>query len=391
MELGATGTIVVMICMMWDVNAATGRYLSTDFIVSDIKGNLMHCTARGNIAHNFLRLKEGAIYSVKNFSVQLNKEKFRVMRYANFMLKFDDRLYRSSTSSTLIVNDEKIPMLNGVELTKEMLPANNTTPKAGTLENFLMIDKVRTKKGWNYPSYGGEKCKKGNISQKVGQLWCDSCESLVEYLVIRLELEISDDTAEVVVVMFDETTTSLVKCSTGSIVCSEGRVVTPEIVEGTASSGMVAAKADSKAPVLGTLSTVPSVATPSKPKEVQDSDAEESFVTKSQPKGGDVGCSSDMRKRKRLGVSSLSLAEQGMNSGNNHDNRPSLSNILHTSDMIHSNIIIRRDGNIQSFCGLKLSDIGTPNIGLGTSLAPAKWGTYLKRKALVDTPNPPFP
>nr|GEY10893.1 hypothetical protein [Tanacetum cinerariifolium] len=35
LELGVTGLIVVMICRMWDVNTSTGRYLSTDFIVSD--------------------------------------------------------------------------------------------------------------------------------------------------------------------------------------------------------------------------------------------------------------------------------------------------------------------------------------------------------------------
>ncbi|GJU68228.1 integrase, catalytic region, zinc finger, CCHC-type containing protein [Tanacetum coccineum] len=315
-----------MICRMWDVHAATGRYLSTDLIVSDTKGDLMHCNARGNIAHNFLRLKEWAIYSVKNFTVVPNKDEFCVMRFTDLMLEFDgkttvqksfvksddvaryvtnvgrttqtrigsktldfylancsffpilymgqqirvtlwgglgdmliqkrtrhvglyplvitavlvklynNRLYLSSTSSTLIIDDEKIPVLkqlktndSGVELTKEIMPANNTAPKAGTLENVLMwarnqkydvkIDKVRIKKGWNYPSCGGEKCKKGNLDRKEGHFWCDSCNILVEYHVMRykLELEISDDTTEVVVVMFDETATSLLGCSASSI------------------------------------------------------------------------------------------------------------------------------------------------------------------------------
>ncbi|GJR51293.1 ATP-dependent DNA helicase PIF1-like protein, partial [Tanacetum coccineum] len=53
---------------------------------------------------------------------------------------------------------------------------------------------------------------------------------------------------------------------------------------------------------------------------------------------------------------------------NNHADRPSLSNILHTSVMIHSDTIIRRDGTVQSFCGLKLSDIGK------------KWTTKKARK-----------
>nr|GFA69450.1 hypothetical protein [Tanacetum cinerariifolium] len=36
-ELGLTGTFVVMVCRMWDVNAMTGCYLSTDFVLSDAK------------------------------------------------------------------------------------------------------------------------------------------------------------------------------------------------------------------------------------------------------------------------------------------------------------------------------------------------------------------
>ncbi|GJY79423.1 putative reverse transcriptase domain-containing protein [Tanacetum coccineum] len=216
-------------------------------VLKDIfNGNLMHCTTRGNIAHNFLWLKEGAIYSVKNFNVQSNKDEFRVMRFADFMLEFDgettvrkafvktdsfilypfqlveidaleptnnkylidvagyvtnvgrstqqrtssktlyfylancrgqsirmtlwggfgdtliekrtrhvrmypvvltavmvklynNRIYLSGTSSTLIVDDEQIHVLkrlktddSGVDLTKEIILTDNTAPKAGT-------------------------------------------------------------------------------------------------------------------------------------------------------------------------------------------------------------------------------------------------------------------
>ncbi|GKC62436.1 reverse transcriptase domain-containing protein, partial [Tanacetum coccineum] len=287
-----------------------------------------------------MRLKEGVIYSVNNFTVLPNKDEFRVMRYADFMLEFDsdtivrksfvksdgftrypfqlveidtleptnkkylidlasyvtnvgrttekktgsktldfylancrgqqikvtlwgclsdmliekkthhvglypvvitamsvklyiNRLYLSSTSLTLIVDDEKIPVLkrlktddSGVEFTKEIMPTDNTTTKPETLENLLMwarnqkydsrtflcevkIDKVRKKKGWNYPLREGEKCKKGILDRKEGRFWCDSCNSSVEY--------------PVVVVMFDETVISLLKCSTSSILDSEGQ------------------------------------------------------------------------------------------------------------------------------------------------------------------------
>ena len=36
-DVGVIGIIVVMICRVWDANATTGRYLSTDFVVSDAR------------------------------------------------------------------------------------------------------------------------------------------------------------------------------------------------------------------------------------------------------------------------------------------------------------------------------------------------------------------
>ncbi|GJT79887.1 reverse transcriptase domain-containing protein [Tanacetum coccineum] len=88
LQVDVTG-IVVMICRKWDVNAVMGRYLSTDFVVSDAKGNAIHCTARSNVAHNFLRLKEGGIYSIKNFVVHHNKEEYRIPKNDSFMIEFD--------------------------------------------------------------------------------------------------------------------------------------------------------------------------------------------------------------------------------------------------------------------------------------------------------------
>ncbi|GKE33386.1 ATP-dependent DNA helicase PIF1-like protein, partial [Tanacetum coccineum] len=110
------------------------------------------------------------------------------------------RLYLSSTSSSLIIDDEKIPVLRRLK----------------------------------------------------------TDDSAVEYPVLRyrLELEISDDTAEVVVVLFDETATSLLKCSAAQW-------------------------------------------WPLKEK-LEDSDAKKSFIADSQPKGDDMGCSFDTRKKRRV-------------------------------------------------------------------------------------------
>nr|GEV82873.1 hypothetical protein [Tanacetum cinerariifolium] len=89
LEIGVTGFMIVMACRIWDVNATLGRYLSTDFVIYDSKGNIMHVTARANVAHNFLKLKEGGIYSVKNFLVHLNKDEFCFLMNAPFIVEFD--------------------------------------------------------------------------------------------------------------------------------------------------------------------------------------------------------------------------------------------------------------------------------------------------------------
>ena len=50
----------------------------------------------------------------------------------------------------------------------------------------VMIDNVRTRKGWNYPSCGGEKCRKG-ATRKGGKFWCDACEKPIDYPVLRYQ------------------------------------------------------------------------------------------------------------------------------------------------------------------------------------------------------------
>ncbi|GKF00098.1 hypothetical protein Tco_0023448 [Tanacetum coccineum] len=103
-----------------------------------------------------------------------------------------------------------------------------------------------------------------------GEFWCDSCDSIVDYPVLRYRR------------------------------CCEGG--------GGSNSDMVAAKADSKAPEVKSLNKSPLLSTPSKPtkekkhrrEKLEDSDAEESFVVDSHPEGDDVGCSSDTKKERRV-------------------------------------------------------------------------------------------
>ncbi|GKA62691.1 mediator of RNA polymerase II transcription subunit 34 isoform X2, partial [Tanacetum coccineum] len=89
LKVDSTGSIIVMVGRVWDVNTTTGRYLSTNSVVSNSKGNMIHCTAKATIAHNFLRLNEGGNFLIKNFVVLPNKDEFWVFRHDMFMLEFD--------------------------------------------------------------------------------------------------------------------------------------------------------------------------------------------------------------------------------------------------------------------------------------------------------------
>ncbi|GKB85977.1 hypothetical protein Tco_0958249 [Tanacetum coccineum] len=158
--------------------------------------------------------------------------------------------------SILIIDDKKIPMLwrlktddiSGLELTKEVLPVP-----------------CQSLKPWRTCLCG----------QEIGNMIA------VEYPILRyrLELEISDDTTEVVVVLFDETTRNT---HTDSRLQDEDE-----------HSGFPATLVN----IVGTSQTLE---LKSYTEKLEDTDAEESFVADSQPKGDDVGCSSYTRKKRRV-------------------------------------------------------------------------------------------
>ncbi|GKC38306.1 54S ribosomal protein L19, mitochondrial [Tanacetum coccineum] len=323
LKVDGTGSIIVMVGRVWDVNATTGRYLSMDFVVSDSKGNMIHCTTKATIAHKFLRLKEGGIFLIKNFVVLPNKDEFRVFRHDMFMLEFDgsttirkvsansvdvngyitnvgrttytksgskmldfylasqrgqslrvtlsggigdslikkktshvemcaivltlmtaktynNKLYLSSTSSTVIYDNDDISSLQELrsvtsllEPNKEMMMVDSSQPRERTIENLLlwarflknnvMIKDIRRKSRWNYPSCGEEKCRE-SVSRKAGKFLCETCNMIVDYPVLRLEVVVADDTEHTVVVMFNEIATKLFNCSADSLIEAEDEV-----------------------------------------------------------------------------------------------------------------------------------------------------------------------
>ncbi|GKC91734.1 RNA-directed DNA polymerase, eukaryota, partial [Tanacetum coccineum] len=208
---------------------------------------------------------------------------------------------------------------------------------SSTFNCKVRIDNVRTKKGWNYQSCGGPKCKKG-IERKAESLWCDSCNKPVEYPVLRfrLELNISDQTTSTVVVMFDDIETELVKCSADSIVQPEDenvigttlilelkshtcyehgtfesftcwRIVPEEAVEETAGSSNIDEKVPAKRKRMKTLAMHPSVSTPSKPAEdkkkkrveLEDSEEEIASAWNGAQENAKDGSGSEKKKKRR--------------------------------------------------------------------------------------------
>ncbi|GJX53191.1 reverse transcriptase domain-containing protein [Tanacetum coccineum] len=227
LQVDVTGTIVVMIGRMWDISAVTNRYLSTDFVVSDAKSNMVHCTPRANVAHNFLKLKERAIYSIKNFVVKPNKEEYHILKNDTFMLEFDGSttIIKAFVKAEVFVRypfqladfDSIEPTNNKYLIGNRTVFINSFSLQSSTFHCKVMIESMRTRKGWNFLSWGG------------GMLegWCGACNTLVDYPVLRyrLELVVSDDTAYIVFVLFDEPATTLISNDDGSLLAAIANIV----------------------------------------------------------------------------------------------------------------------------------------------------------------------
>ncbi|GJV20254.1 hypothetical protein Tco_1369274 [Tanacetum coccineum] len=97
--------------------------------------------------------------------------------------------------------------------------------------------------------------------------------------------------------------------------------------------------------------------------EFEDSDAEASFVADTQSGTTDGGTAVIAGSKTEVSYSAASMQTLGNNPTENH----SLANILHSSMMIQSNKIVRRDGRVQSYYGLRITGIPTSNPGADVS------------------------
>ncbi|GJU23410.1 DNA helicase PIF1, ATP-dependent [Tanacetum coccineum] len=191
LEVDGTGTIIVMIGRVWDVNAITGRYLSTYFVVSDSKVVIYD----NDDIPSLQELKAA------NSCVEPNKG----------LLVVDCSQRRERTIEKLLIW------------------ARNRKNDTVTFHYKVMIESIRTKNGWNYPSCGGGKCRK-SVTRQLEKFLCETCNKTVDYPVLRYRLEVvvADDTAHTVVVMFNEIATALLKYSDDSLIEAEDESVDDE-------------------------------------------------------------------------------------------------------------------------------------------------------------------
>ncbi|XP_071720456.1 replication protein A 70 kDa DNA-binding subunit E-like [Rutidosis leptorrhynchoides] len=88
LQLGQEAVVKVMICRTWDTHTVYDKYLSTDFIASDEKGNVIQLIAKNTVAHCFIpRLKDGSVYLLKNFEVVPNRETYCILKDNKFLIQ----------------------------------------------------------------------------------------------------------------------------------------------------------------------------------------------------------------------------------------------------------------------------------------------------------------
>ncbi|GKE09533.1 replication protein A 70 kDa DNA-binding subunit C-like protein [Tanacetum coccineum] len=252
LEVDVTGTIVMY-----------GLEIAVPFVMvvvntDSLQGNMIRCSAKSNIAHNFLRMKEGRIYAVKNFVVVPNKDEYRIFKQDMFMLEFDgETTVRKVSVDFRLVDLDQIEVTNSkylIDVAGYVTNVGRTTyTKSGskTLDFFLanqrgyslrvtlwgglgdvlvewktnhvsMCAVVLT--GMSVKDYNNKLYLSSSSSTVIyddddipciQELKADSRSLPIDYPVFRymLEVVVADDTASTVVVMFNDTAIELIKCS----------------------------------------------------------------------------------------------------------------------------------------------------------------------------------
>ncbi|GJQ97533.1 mitochondrial proton/calcium exchanger protein-like protein isoform X1 [Tanacetum coccineum] len=180
--LDLTRTIIVMLDKMWDVSAVIDRYLSMNFIVLDGKGNMIHYSVKETMSHNFLRLKEGSIYSVKKFAVKPNKEEYHILKNDAYMLEFDGSttIRKASVKADGFIIDSRgvVPTKKAGDAKKAIQEMaeysqkwHNGTSRGRSTKNFDGLAAIQAQL-----NNLGREIKKVNEKVYTAQVGCEQCK-----------------------------------------------------------------------------------------------------------------------------------------------------------------------------------------------------------------------
>ncbi|GKE26251.1 hypothetical protein Tco_1441635 [Tanacetum coccineum] len=180
----------------------------------------------------------------------------------------------SLANGSLILDDTQIPALNA-------LREENSEDEVSLSQAAVHADYSQVKEGTLRPSntesrlmaLGHESDRTSHLMvvRNVRKVLCGRREvSSVRHVTGLLELDVSNKTASTVVVMFDEPTIELVKCSADSLAVADedvGFAYADDVVEEDVRSSNINTSVEVKIKKFRKLATKPSVATPSKPAE----------------------------------------------------------------------------------------------------------------------------
>ncbi|GJV23161.1 DNA helicase PIF1, ATP-dependent [Tanacetum coccineum] len=159
LEVDGTGTIVVMIGRVRDVNAVTGRYLSTEFFVSDSK-------VRGQVHEDGSKTLGVFTWKLEGElgDVLVEKKTKHAGVYAMVLTGMSGKEYNNKSFYKHFLNglfyddDDNLCLVKGIKEQRQVLKR---------------VDGI-------YPSLWYEKCRKG-ATRKLRKWVCEACNKAIDY------------------------------------------------------------------------------------------------------------------------------------------------------------------------------------------------------------------
>nr|GEU39852.1 ATP-dependent DNA helicase PIF1-like [Tanacetum cinerariifolium] len=272
----------IQIWRVWDVNAVIGYYLSTDLVVSDSRN----------------------LFQLIDFDrIEPANNKYLI-----------DKLYLSSTSSTIIYDNDDNPCLQELktsesfgEQKKEGLAIDACRPREGTLENLLIWARNRK-----------DDC---TVLFTLGPR-----SLLCKYM---LKVVVADDTAHTIILMFNDIAIELLKCLAKSLLGAgedeDDESSLPTTIRNLIGTTHVLEIKSHTYYEYGTFESF--TCWKINPSEMVD----------------------DVKGNQNP------YASMNRESRNGHIPTPSFADLLQNSIRIHSDTTIKQDGRVQSYCGLRLT------------------------------------